>query len=168
MYMVFLLSIGFFLGVVGVVSNPSSCFAAGALMVSAGLGCSVLAGLGSPFLALVLFLVYLGGMLVVFVYSVALSSDLFPEAWGSRGVGYYALFYVVVVGICCVCCGFVLCAGGSYKLVGNIWFDSGYGGICLLYGVGGGGLVIVGAGLLLTLFVVLELVRGVSFGALKS
>lgn len=114
-----------------------------------------------------LFLVYLGGMLVVFVYSVALSSDLFPEAWGSWAVGCCALFYTVF-GVYCVCCGFVLYAGGSYKLAGNPWFDSGYGGICLLYDVGGWGLVVVGAGLLLTLFVVLELVRGVSFGTFKS
>nr|QKG02544.1 NADH dehydrogenase subunit 6 [Diploderma splendidum] len=167
MYLIFLSSISFFLGVVGVASNPSSCFAAGSLMVAAGFGCSILAWLGGSFLALVLFLVYLGGMLVVFVYSVALSSDLFPEAWGSWVVGCYVLFYTVV-GVYCVCCGFVLYAGGSYKLAGSFWFDSGYGGICLLYSVGGWGLVVVGAGLLLTLFVVLELVRGVSFGALKS
>lgn len=30
-------------------------------------------------MALVLFMVYLGGMLVVFVYSVALAADPFPE-----------------------------------------------------------------------------------------
>nr|QUS63998.1 NADH dehydrogenase subunit 6 [Diploderma vela] len=168
MYSIFLFSVGVFLGVVGVVSNPSSCFAAGALMVAAGFGCGVLAGLGGSFLALVLFLVYLGGMLVVFVYSVALSSDLFPEAWGSWTVGYYALFYVVVVGMCCAGCGAIMYAGGSCKLSVIIGFESGYGGICLLYSVGGWGLAIVGASLLLTLFVVLELVRGISFGALKG
>lgn len=38
--------------------------------------------LGVSFVSLVLVMVYLGGMLVVFVYSVSLAADPYPEAWG--------------------------------------------------------------------------------------
>nr|AHH93105.1 NADH dehydrogenase subunit 6 [Peniagone sp. YYH-2013] len=49
-------------------------------LVSAALsGCIILGIIGLPFLALIFLLVYLGGMLVVFVYSSALSTDRFPE-----------------------------------------------------------------------------------------
>lgn len=42
-------------------------------------GCEWLLGLGASFMALVLFIVHLGRMLVAFVYSVALAADPFPE-----------------------------------------------------------------------------------------
>lgn len=65
---------------IGVASNPSPYFVAGNLVVSASVGCGVLILLGSSFVSLVLLLIYLGGMLVVFAYSVALASDPFPES----------------------------------------------------------------------------------------
>lgn len=68
------------LGLVAVASNPSPYFAALGLVVVAGVGCGVLAGFGGPFLCLVLFLIYLGGMLVVFAYTAALAAEPFPEA----------------------------------------------------------------------------------------
>lgn len=68
------------LGLVAVASNPSPYFAALGLVVVAGVGCGVLAGFGGPFLCLVLFLIYLGGILVVFAYTTALAAEPFPEA----------------------------------------------------------------------------------------
>lgn len=52
-------------------------------------------------MSLVLFMVYLGGMLVVFVYSVSLAADPYPEAWGDwRVVGYIVgLVLVLVMGV---------------------------------------------------------------------
>lgn len=38
---------------------------------------------GASFLSIVLFLVYLGGIIVVFAYSAALTAEPYPEAWGS-------------------------------------------------------------------------------------
>lgn len=70
----------FVLGLVAVASNPSPYFAALGLVVVAGMGCGVLVGHGGPFLSLVLFLIYLGGMLVVFAYSAALAAEPYPEA----------------------------------------------------------------------------------------
>lgn len=70
---------GIILGLVAVASNPSPFFAALGLVLAAGLGCGILVIYGGSFLSLVLFLVYLGGMLVVFAYAAALASDKYPE-----------------------------------------------------------------------------------------
>lgn len=93
----FLFLFGFILGLVAVASNPSPYFAALGLVMVAGMGCGVLVGHGGPFLSLVLFLIYLGGMLVVFAYSAALAAEPYPESWGSRSVAMYIVIYIVVV-----------------------------------------------------------------------
>lgn len=100
-YIIVLFVVGLVLGMVVVASNPSPYFAALGLIVVSGLGCGVLVLCGDIFLSLVLFLIYLGGMLVVFAYSSALASDLFPEALGSRSVlvNWVVYLLVVVVGV---------------------------------------------------------------------
>ena len=52
--------------------------ALGLVIVSVS-GCLVLSLLGGSFVALVLLLVYMGGMLVVFAYSSAISAERFPS-----------------------------------------------------------------------------------------
>lgn len=71
MYFIFYVSIAFFVGLIGVFSNPSPCFGTFFLVVSSGVGCGIVAEIGASFSALLLFLIYLGGMLVVFAYSVS-------------------------------------------------------------------------------------------------
>lgn len=98
-------------------------------------------------MALVLFMVYLGGMLVVFVYSVALAAEPFPEAWGDwRVVGHAAaLVAVVLAGL--VLGGFV----GSWGL-GVVTVDSGgvfvvrldFSGVAMLYSRGVGMFLVAG------------------------
>ena len=85
------------LGLVAVASNPSPYFAALGLVVVAGFGCGLLVGHGGPFLSLVLFLIYLGGMLVVFAYSAALAAEPYPESLGSWSVIGYVVAYSVGV-----------------------------------------------------------------------
>lgn len=82
------------LGLVAVASNPSPYFAALGLVLVAGMGCGAIISHGGPFLSLVLFLIYLGGMLVVFAYSAALAAEPYPESLGSRGVVVYGGGYV--------------------------------------------------------------------------
>lgn len=96
-YIVFLFLIGLILGLIAVASNPSPYFAALGLVVVAGIGCGVLAGHGGSFLSLVLFLIYLGGILVVFAYSAALAAEPYPETWGSRTVVVYIGVYLLSV-----------------------------------------------------------------------
>nr|YP_009343966.1 NADH dehydrogenase subunit 6 [Echinothrix diadema]APT41368.1 NADH dehydrogenase subunit 6 [Echinothrix diadema] len=52
--------------------------ALGLVLVSVS-GCVVLSLLGTSFLALTLLIVYMGGMLVVFAYSSAISAERFPQ-----------------------------------------------------------------------------------------
>nr|YP_010158854.1 NADH dehydrogenase subunit 6 [Paralichthys adspersus]QRG31121.1 NADH dehydrogenase subunit 6 [Paralichthys adspersus] len=159
------------LGLVAVASNPSPYFAALGLVVVAGMGCGVLIGHGGPFLSLVLFLIYLGGMLVVFAYSAALAAEPYPESWGSRPVMVYSASYMAVVILVSV-----LFWGGWYEsswaLVDELGefsvFRGDVAGVALMYASGGWMLIISAWVLLLTLFVVLELTRGMSRGALRA
>nr|BAJ08084.1 NADH dehydrogenase subunit 6 [Calumma parsonii] len=158
----------FFMG--GVSSNPSPYFGSAALALAAVFGAGILAWLGSTFVSLVLMFVYLGGMLVVFAYSIAMSSDVYPEAWGSR----YVVFYVVGFMVYLFCLwGYVgggeflgsVMSGSSAVLLEGVVVD--LGGLILLYSFGGGCFLILGVGLLLTLFVILDLVYGWCFGATR-
>nr|BAN83592.1 NADH dehydrogenase subunit 6 [Icichthys lockingtoni] len=170
-YMMCLFLFGLVLGLVAVASNPSPYFAALGLVVVAGMGCGVLVGHGGSFLSLVLFLIYLGGMLVVFAYSAALAAEPYPESWGSPGVVMYMVVYMV--GIILVCGAL---SGGWYEVS---WvptddmaefsvFRGDTGGVALMYSLGGGMLVISAWVLLLTLFVVLELTRGMERGTVRA
>nr|AAO85253.1 NADH dehydrogenase subunit 6 [Parabuteo leucorrhous]ADA58333.1 NADH dehydrogenase subunit 6 [Parabuteo leucorrhous]ADA58334.1 NADH dehydrogenase subunit 6 [Parabuteo leucorrhous]ADA58335.1 NADH dehydrogenase subunit 6 [Parabuteo leucorrhous] len=169
-YFVLLLGVGFVLGGLAVASNPSPYYGVVGLVLGSVVGCGWLVSLGVPFVALVLFMVYLGGMLVVFVYSVCLAADPFPEAWGDwRVLGYGAgMALVLVVG--------VVASGVEYWKIGVATVDSGgifverldFSGVAMFYSWGAGMLLAAGWGLLLTLFVVLELVRGLSCGAIRA
>jgi len=79
-FIVSLFLFGLVLGLIAVASNPSPYFAALGLVIVAGMGCGVLGGYGGSFLSLVLFLIYMGGMLVVFAYSAALAAEPYPES----------------------------------------------------------------------------------------
>lgn len=170
-YIMFILLLGLVLGLAAVASNPSPYFAALGLVAVAGMGCGVLVGHGGSFLSLILFLIYLGGILVVFAYSAALAAEPYPEGWGSWPVLGVIMAYVLGV---CAAAG--LFWGGWYE---GAWvsadefvefgvFRGDIGGVALMYSVGGGVLVIGAWVLLLTLFVVLELTRGLSRGALRA
>jgi len=144
-YIMFLFLFGLVLGLVAVASNPSPYFAALGLVVVAGLGCGVLVGHGGSFLSLVLFLIYLGGMLVVFAYSAALAAEPYPESWGSRPVVMLILVYTVIVAAVSG-----MFWGGWYEFswlsadeLGEFSVSRGdIGGVALMYSLGGGMLVI--------------------------
>nr|WNH20072.1 NADH dehydrogenase subunit 6 [Iniistius pavo] len=167
--MIFLLG-GMVMGLVGIASNPSPYFAALGLVMVAGVGCGAIAGCGGGFLSLVLFLIYLGGMLVVFAYTAALAAEPYPENWLSTTVTIYAMAYlggVAIVGLfflegwhemSCSC-------GGVWQ--NNATFQADAGGVAFMYSFGGWGLVICAGVLLLTLFVVLELTRGLGRGTVR-
>nr|BAK42029.1 NADH dehydrogenase subunit 6 [Carnegiella strigata] len=168
-YLFFLFLFGLVFGLVAVASNPAPYFAALGLVVAAGVGCGVLVGHGGVFLSLILFLIYLGGMLVVFAYSAALAAEPFPESWGDRSVFVYVVLYLIMVGM-----GVLWMKGswfcGSWFIMDSKDFFIYRGenmGVSLLYSLGGMMLVVGGWVLLLTLFVVLELTRGLSRGALR-
>nr|YP_002726661.1 NADH dehydrogenase subunit 6 [Lissemys punctata]ABK41361.1 NADH dehydrogenase subunit 6 [Lissemys punctata] len=171
-FILFMFEICFIFWVVGVSSGPSPYYGVVGLVFGAVFGCMVLLGMGGSFISLVLFLIYLGGMLVVFAYSVALTGDFYPSIWrGGDSVAYVVGYFLMAVVLLVVCFGFwslegygdvVVDADGLYNLrvdyVGVSWFYY-YG--CVMF-------FVVGWGLLLTLFVVLDLVRGLVCGAIRS
>nr|YP_010265263.1 NADH dehydrogenase subunit 6 [Calidris alpina]UIP57017.1 NADH dehydrogenase subunit 6 [Calidris alpina] len=170
-YFILLLGLCFVLGGLAVASNPSPYYGVVGLVLASVAGCGWLLSLGVSFVSLVLFMVYLGGMLVVFVYSVSLAADPFPEAWGDWRVVGYGVSFVLVVIVGMVIGGLVEC----WK-VGVVTVDSGgmfsvrldFSGVAMFYSDGVGMFLVAGWGLLLTLFVVLELVRGLSRGAIRA
>nr|YP_002929462.1 NADH dehydrogenase subunit 6 [Varecia variegata variegata]BAH69154.1 NADH dehydrogenase subunit 6 [Varecia variegata variegata] len=83
MYVMFLLSVLFVLGFMGISSKPSPIYGGVGLIVSGGVGCGIVMGFGGSFMGLMVFLIYLGGMLVVFGYTTAMATEEYPETWGS-------------------------------------------------------------------------------------
>nr|ABL73209.1 NADH dehydrogenase subunit 6 [Meleagris gallopavo]WOX00256.1 NADH dehydrogenase subunit 6 [Meleagris gallopavo]WOX00269.1 NADH dehydrogenase subunit 6 [Meleagris gallopavo]WOX00282.1 NADH dehydrogenase subunit 6 [Meleagris gallopavo]WOX00295.1 NADH dehydrogenase subunit 6 [Meleagris gallopavo] len=170
-YFVIFLGICFMLGVLAVASNPSPYYGVVGLVVASVVGCGWLVNLGVSFISLALFMVYLGGMLVVFVYSVSLAADPYPEAWGDWRVVGYGLGFIFVIYV-----GVVLGELVEYWKVGVLTVDSAgvsfvrldFSGVAMFYSCGVGLLLVAGWGLLLVLFVVLELVRGLSRGAIRA
>nr|YP_002364414.1 NADH dehydrogenase subunit 6 [Pampus sp. LY-2009]YP_008994373.1 NADH dehydrogenase subunit 6 [Pampus echinogaster]YP_009002371.1 NADH dehydrogenase subunit 6 [Pampus argenteus]ABY51660.1 NADH dehydrogenase subunit 6 [Pampus sp. LY-2009]AGT54904.1 NADH dehydrogenase subunit 6 [Pampus echinogaster]AHH24439.1 NADH dehydrogenase subunit 6 [Pampus argenteus]WAJ58220.1 NADH dehydrogenase subunit 6 [Pampus argenteus]WAJ58233.1 NADH dehydrogenase subunit 6 [Pampus argenteus] len=170
-YSVFVFLLGLVIGLVAVAANPSPYFASLALVIVSGMACGVLIWYRGAFFSLVLFLIYLGGMLVVFAYSAALAAEPFPESWGNQGVMLNAMVHVGLLMFLYVYLGrkwqepYLLSVndpGEFYVFQGDI------GGVALMYSSWGGMLMISAYVLLLTLFVVLELTRGLSRGAVRA
>nr|QNN84976.1 NADH dehydrogenase subunit 6 [Numida meleagris] len=170
-YFMIFLGVSFMLGALAVASNPSPYYGVVGLVLASVVGCGWLMSLGVSFISLALFMIYLGGMLVVFVYSVSLAADPYPEAWGSWRVVGYGLGFVLVV-----CVGVVLGGLVEFWKVGVVTIDGGgmsfmrldFSGVAVFYSWGVGLFLVAGWGLLLVLFVVLELVRGLSRGAIRA
>ena len=78
-YIAFILSTIFVIGFVGFSSKPSPIYGGLGLIVSGGVGCSIVLNFGGSFLGLMVFLIYLGGMLVVFGYTTAMATEMYPE-----------------------------------------------------------------------------------------
>ena len=78
-YIVFILSIIFVLGFVGFSSKPSPSYGGLGLIVSGGVGCGIVLNFGGSFLGLIVFLIYLGGIIVVFGYTMAMATEQYPK-----------------------------------------------------------------------------------------
>nr|QHR79366.1 NADH dehydrogenase subunit 6 [Bufo bufo] len=163
--MTILFEFGLIIGLLAVASNPSPYYAALGLVGSAGAGCLILMDGGASFLCLVLFLVYLGGMMVVFAYSAALVAEPYPEAWGGGVVWSYIVVYSALLSAWWVVGGISdqVEMAGAVEVYAGDWF-----GVAMMFFWGGGVLMVVGWALLLTLFAVLEVVRGHYGGVLRA
>nr|YP_009945185.1 NADH dehydrogenase subunit 6 [Paedocypris micromegethes]QOE17693.1 NADH dehydrogenase subunit 6 [Paedocypris micromegethes] len=170
-YFVCFLLIASIYGLVAVASNPAPYFAIFGLVIVSGVGCGVLSYHGGSFLSLILFLIYLGGMLVVFVYSSALAADPYPESWDNYSVaGAVVMFFVGISSL--IYLFFEEWYEGSWVVVDVlkefIVVRGDVEGVALVYSLGGVILVVCAWVLLLTLFAVLELTRGKSRGTLRA
>lgn len=143
---VLFLGLCFVLGGLGVASNPSPYYGVMGLVVAAVAGCGWLVSLGVSFVSLVLVMVYLGGMLVVFVYSVSLAADPYPESWVDWGVvGYgFGMGLVVMIGLVVGGVFGVLVDGGVVDSGGLLPIRLDFNGAAVLYSDGVGLLLIGG------------------------
>lgn len=91
----YILSLLFLAGCVGLALKPSPIYGGLVLVISGCLGCLTILGYGGSFLGLAVFLIYLGGMVVVFGYTTAIASEEYPETWSSD----WATFIYLVSGL---------------------------------------------------------------------
>lgn len=91
---IFILSLLFLTGCLGLALKPSPIYGGLGLIISGCIGCVMILGFGGSFLGLIVFLIYLGGMLVVFGYTTAMATEEYPETWGSN----WLIFSFLVLG----------------------------------------------------------------------
>nr|YP_010165883.1 NADH dehydrogenase subunit 6 [Lutreolina crassicaudata]QRV59830.1 NADH dehydrogenase subunit 6 [Lutreolina crassicaudata] len=162
MLTVFIISLLLLIGFAAFASKPSPIYGGLSLVVSGGLGCGIVVSLEDVFLGLVVFLVYLGGMLVVFGYTTAMATEEYPETWVGNKVAFSMLFFVMLVEL-----GWYLMsksvaiftAVDLFDFVGVDLIGQEYSGVSQLYYCGGWALALLGWILFITIYVVLEVVR---------
>nr|YP_009184229.1 NADH dehydrogenase subunit 6 [Bradypus pygmaeus]ALF62855.1 NADH dehydrogenase subunit 6 [Bradypus variegatus]ALO62194.1 NADH dehydrogenase subunit 6 [Bradypus pygmaeus] len=173
MYVMYMLSVVFVVGFVGFSCKPSPIYGGLGLVVGGGVGCGMVVGFGGSFLGLVVFLVYLGGMLVVFGYTTAMAIEEYPEVWGSNVVVFGGLLVgllveglVVVLFLVNSSVEFMFC---SFECMGDwVIFGGGgegfvredYVGVSSLYSYGIWFVIMAGWALFISVFVVVEVTRG--------
>nr|QOU11134.1 NADH dehydrogenase subunit 6 [Equus caballus]QWS06063.1 NADH dehydrogenase subunit 6 [Equus dalianensis]QWY23883.1 NADH dehydrogenase subunit 6 [Equus sp.]QWS06076.1 NADH dehydrogenase subunit 6 [Equus dalianensis]QWS06089.1 NADH dehydrogenase subunit 6 [Equus dalianensis] len=171
-YIVFILSVIFVVSFVGFSSKPSPIYGGLVLIVSGGVGCGIIMNFGGSFLGLMVFLIYLGGMLVVFGYTTAMATEQYPEVWVSNttvmGVFLLGLLMEVMLVL------YVLKSeevGVVFKFSGvGDWaiYDTGDSGVfseeimgvAALYSYGAWVVIVTGWSLLIGVLVILEVTRG--------
>nr|QPC56431.1 NADH dehydrogenase subunit 6 [Nepanthia sp. M04] len=151
-----------FLGSTLVFYSLSPYYGALGLVLVAFSGCILCSLLGFSLAALVLILVYVGGMLVVFVYSAALSAERYPMVSNFAEVMFLSVL-VVFWGVF------------NFELLVNVGLESWYFlgnsdlvGVVELYSVMGWYLLAGGYMLLIALVVALVLTYGSDYSVLKA
>nr|YP_010462052.1 NADH dehydrogenase subunit 6 [Mazama nana]UUJ35745.1 NADH dehydrogenase subunit 6 [Mazama nana] len=171
-YIVFILSIIFVLGFVGFSSKPSPIYGGLGLIVSGGVGCGIVLNFGGSFLGLMVFLIYLGGMMVVFGYTTAMATEQYPEMWVSNKTVLGAFVTGLLMEVMMVCyvlkdeeVEIVFQFNGLGDWVIYDTGDSGFFseeamGIAALYSYGTWLVVVTGWSLLIGVVIIMEVTRG--------
>nr|YP_009630829.1 NADH dehydrogenase subunit 6 [Mesoplodon mirus]QBS32916.1 NADH dehydrogenase subunit 6 [Mesoplodon mirus] len=171
-YIVFIMSIIFVISFVGVASKPSPIYGGLGLIVGGGVGCGIVLNFGGSFLGLMVFLIYLGGMLVVFGYTTAMATEQYPEVWVSNKVvlgafllGLMVEFLVVLYVLENEKMEFVFEFNGLGDWVIYDTGDSGFFseeamGIAALYSYGTWLVIVTGWSLFIGVVVIMEITRG--------
>nr|YP_009412814.1 NADH dehydrogenase subunit 6 [Microcebus griseorufus]AIW63815.1 NADH dehydrogenase subunit 6 [Microcebus griseorufus] len=171
-YTIFLLSIIFVLGFMSFSSKPSPIYGGVGLIVSGAVGCSIIMGFGVSFMGLMVFLIYLGGMLVVFGYTTAMATEEYPETWGSSIVIWGALLSGILMESLLM--AWLLEHDGMKMVVGFnnleswiMFMDKGLNiiredslGVSALYSYANWFMVAAGWALFVSVLIVIEIIRG--------
>nr|YP_009754995.1 NADH dehydrogenase subunit 6 [Sphaerias blanfordi]QIP53277.1 NADH dehydrogenase subunit 6 [Sphaerias blanfordi] len=169
-YIVFILTTVFVLGFLGFSSKPSPIYGGVCLIVSGGIGCGIVMNFSGSFLGLMVFLIYLGGMMVVFGYTTAMATELYPEVWVSNKV----VLGVFLAGVIMEALLVWYVMGGEGVVFGAsdvgdwVVYDSGdFGfvskeavGVSSLYSYGAWLVIITGWSLFVGVVVIMEVTRG--------
>lgn len=171
-YIVFILSIIFVIGFVGFSSKPSPIYGGLGLIVSGGVGCGIVISFGGSFLGLMVFLIYLGGILVVFGYTTAIATEQYPEVWVSNVVvlgSFIAGLVMEVALVVAVLKDDELSLVFEFNSMGDwVVYDTGDSGmfskevigVAALYSYGTWLVVVTGWTLLIGVVVIIEVTRG--------
>nr|UAV88325.1 NADH dehydrogenase subunit 6 [Camelidae sp. PDM-2021] len=171
-YIEFILSIMFVIGFISFSSKPSPIYGGLGLIVSGGVGCMIVLSCGGSFLGLMVFLIYLGGMMVVFGYTTAMATEQYPEVWVSNKTVLGAFTFGLVVEMLMVVyvlkgeeVDFIFKFNGVGDWVVYDTGDSGFFseeamGIAALYSYGTWLVIITGWSLLIGVVVIMEITRG--------
>nr|YP_009048677.1 NADH dehydrogenase subunit 6 [Anourosorex squamipes]AHZ18295.1 NADH dehydrogenase subunit 6 [Anourosorex squamipes] len=174
-YIVTILSTIFVVSFVGFSSKPSPIYGGVGLIVSGGVGCGIVLNYGGSFLGLMVFLIYLGGMLVVFGYTTAMAMEEYPEVWVSNKVVFFTFLLGLLGEIGLM--GYLLLEDEDIKLEVVLSFDgegewviydtgeSGFFseeamGVAALYSYGYWLVIVSGWSLVTCIIVVMEITRG--------
>nr|YP_009122663.1 NADH dehydrogenase subunit 6 [Pteropus vampyrus]AJJ48721.1 NADH dehydrogenase subunit 6 [Pteropus vampyrus] len=171
-YLVFILSTVFVIGFVGFSSKPSPVYGGVGLIISGGVGCGIVMNFSGSFLGLMVFLIYLGGMMVVFGYTAAMATELYPEVWISNKVVLGAFVSGLLMEMLLVL--YVLKEGSAgfmfefsslgdwviYDVEDSGFFSKEAVGISSLYSYGVWLVVVTGWSLLIAVVVIMEVTRG--------
>nr|YP_009158164.1 NADH dehydrogenase subunit 6 [Euchoreutes naso]AKN58271.1 NADH dehydrogenase subunit 6 [Euchoreutes naso] len=168
---IFLLSFMFVVCFIAFATKPSPVYGGVGLIIGGGLGCGMILEFGGSYLGLMVFLIYLGGMMVVFGYTTAMAAEDYPETWASNWV----VTFMFVLGLMVEVFAFLLVSGDEVSVVVGFdnmgdWviLDSEQGGymgedmvgVSAIYNYGCWLMVVAGWSLFVTVFVVIEITRG--------
>nr|AAQ95098.1 NADH dehydrogenase subunit 6 [Mirounga angustirostris] len=171
-YIVFILSIIFVVSFVGFSSKPSPIYGGLVLIVGGAVGCGIVLSFGGSFLGLMVFLIYLGGMLVVFGYTTAMATEQYPEVWISNKAVLGAFIMGLLSELLLAC--YILKDGevdvvfefngmGDWVIydTGDLGFFSEEAvGVAALYSYGTWLVVVTGWSLFIGVLVIMEVTRG--------
>nr|YP_006665690.1 NADH dehydrogenase subunit 6 [Eospalax rothschildi]AEO45679.1 NADH dehydrogenase subunit 6 [Eospalax rothschildi] len=169
---VFIFSVAYVMGFIGLAIKPSPIYGGLGLIFSGCVGCGLVLNSGGRFLGLMVFLIYLGGMLVVFGYTTAMASEEYPETWSSN----WLIFGGIVLGVLMELGlmlwfssvenvelvvefnnmgDWVVFEGEEIGLVG----EDGVG-VSAMYSCAGWMVVVAGWSLFVSIFIIIEITRG--------
>nr|UZC29795.1 NADH dehydrogenase subunit 6 [Microtus richardsoni] len=170
--LIYFLSLVIALGCLGTSLKPSPIYGGLCLIVSGCSGCLAVLGFGGSFLGLMVFLIYLGGMLVVFGYTTAMSAEDYPEAWVSSWFAIGILFMSIFMEVGMLFLskyyegmelmlefnsmgGWAVYDGDGLGLMGE-----GGAGVAALYSCSAWLMVVSGWTLFMGVFIIIEITRG--------
>nr|QHI40107.1 NADH dehydrogenase subunit 6 [Dicrostonyx groenlandicus] len=170
--LIYLSSLLVALGCLGASLKPSPIYGGLCLIISGCSGCLGMLGLGGSFLGLMVFLIYLGGMMVVFGYTTAMSAEEYPETWVSSWLvfGVLVMSVFMEMGMLFVSHyyegvdvvlefnsmgGWVVYDGDGLGLMGE-----GGAGVAALYSCSAWLMVVSGWTLFMGVFIIIEITRG--------